>query len=152
MPSRRLLGVLAGAPGRTMPRDWSAAWEKVQAEGRCRAASGECSGQVDPHHIVPRGEGLGDVLDAASNIVPLCRLHHELYHGGDLDLLPYLTHDEQAYAVFLVGYVKAGQHMSGRRDELRALAMQAVGFLGDVENVGATDCARLADRLERAAR
>jgi hypothetical protein len=140
----------------SMGRDWSAAWEKVQEEGRCRAASVDCSDQVDPHHIVPRGSGLGDVVDAASNIVPLCRLHHELVHGGDFDLLPYLTQDEQAYAVFLVGWVKAGQHMSGKRDELRSLAMQAVDALrrqADAEpELSAGGMARLADRLEKAAR
>jgi hypothetical protein len=132
-----------------MGRDWTAAWEKVQAEGRCRAASNDCSGQVDPHHIVPRGSGLGDAVDAASNIVPLCRLHHDLYHGGDLDLLPYLTHDEQAYAVFLVGYVNAGRYMSGKRDELRALAMRAVT---ELRMMGSHPAQALADRLEAAAR
>lgn len=95
-------------------------------------------------------------MDAASNIVPLCRLHHDLYHGGDLDLLPYLTQDEQAYAVFLVGWVTAGQKMTGKRDELRALAMQAVDALrrqADAEpELSAGGVARLADRLERAAR
>jgi hypothetical protein len=132
-------------------RDWSAAWEKVQQEGRCRCASVDCSGQVDPHHIVPRGSGLGDVVDAASNIVPLCRLHHDLYHAGDLDLLPYLTHDEQAYAVFLVGYVRAGQYMSGRRDELRALARRAAALLRESAN-GVVPSGSLAHRLEEAAR
>lgn len=88
--------------------------------------------------------------------MPLCRLHHELYHGGDLDLLPYLTQDEQAYAVFLVGYVRAGRYMSGKRDELRAVAMRAVDALrlqaDAAPELSAAGMARLADRLERAAR
>jgi len=102
-----------------MTRDWSQAYEKLAHDGRCRAADVECAGKVDPHHIVPRSAGLGDILDAASNIVPLCRLHHDLYHAGDLDLLPYLSHDEQAYAVFLVGWERAGRYMTGRREVLR---------------------------------
>jgi hypothetical protein len=132
-----------------VPRDWSQAHDKLAAEGRCRCAGDDCSGKVDPHHIVPRSAGLGDPLDAASNIVPLCRLHHEAAHGGDLDLLPYLTHDEQAYAVFLVGYMRAGQYMSGKRDELRALARRAAALLRESAVVPAGS---LAHRLEEAAR
>jgi hypothetical protein len=33
------------------------------------------------------------------DVVPLCRTHHGLYDDRSLDLLPYLTVDEQALAV-----------------------------------------------------
>jgi predicted restriction endonuclease len=48
------------------------------------------------------------------NCIPLCRHHHTLFDGGQLDIIPYLDrgHEEAAYAVSLVGlgeaYVRLG--------------------------------------------
>jgi hypothetical protein len=47
-------------------------------------------------------------------IVTLCRTHHEAYDAGRIDLVPYLTHVEQAYAVERIGIVAALRYMAGR--------------------------------------
>ena len=79
-------------------RDWGPGIVKVQAEGQCRVCGR--SDALDPAHIVPRSRG-GDM--AAENIVPLDRDCHTAYDSGELELLPYLTLEEQAHAAGLVG-------------------------------------------------
>jgi hypothetical protein len=49
------------------------------------------------------------------NIVPLCRPCHEAFDTVSLDLLPYLTLQEQGYAAQLVGLVEAYQRLTGTR-------------------------------------
>jgi 5-methylcytosine-specific restriction endonuclease McrA len=95
-------------------RDWSAARAKVEAEMVCRVCL--VHGALDAAHIVPRsriGAGLGG--EDPRNIVPLCRFHHAEYDQGTLDLLPYLTRDEQAYAVVLVGLYEAYRRTTNER-------------------------------------
>lgn len=101
-------------------RDWTAAHGKVEREGRCRVGSLECSGPVDPAHIVPRSQVGPPHGDDEKNICPLCRFHHELFDRGELDLLPYLSKVEQAYAVLLVGFERAGRYMKAQRRPDRA--------------------------------
>ena len=50
----------------------------------CRAVavwpeSGECSGRLDPHHVLPLGRG-GPRCDV-ENIYALCRRHHDAVHA-----------------------------------------------------------------------
>jgi predicted restriction endonuclease len=96
-------------------RDWAAARAKVDEERACRHASPECAGQLDAAHIIPRSRIPGPEAMMASNIVPLCRTHHERFDAGGLDILPYLTRDEQAFAVFLVGIAEAYRRLTGER-------------------------------------
>lgn len=94
-------------------RDWAQMREKVDREGACRIGGGLC-GPPEAAHIIPRsrvrygGEG-------RDNCVPLCRRHHTLYDADDLDILPYLTREEQAYAVALVGLVEAYRYVTNQR-------------------------------------
>jgi hypothetical protein len=43
----------------------------------------------DPAHLAPRAMGRG--CDDADCVIALCRLHHEAFDRGDLDLLPHLA-------------------------------------------------------------
>lgn len=46
------------------------------------------------------------------DIVPLCEEHHQAYDKRALDLLPYLTHAEQAAAVRHVGIESARRRLT----------------------------------------
>lgn len=94
-------------------RDWDDAREKVAAEGKCRVCGREPGHGVrlEAAHIVPRALG---GTDDPRCIVPLCRSAatpaggcHPAYDANVLDLEPYLTVGEQAYAVTLTGSLSA---------------------------------------------
>lgn len=90
-------------------RDWTAAYEKLEREGRCRVAG--CEGwPLDPAHIAPRSLGGGQSADA---ILPLCREHHRAYDSHRLDLLPLLSPAEQVEAVRILGLARAYRRLSG---------------------------------------
>lgn len=61
-------------------------------------------GPTDPAHIVPRTQG---GCDSEHCICPLPRLLHDLYDDGKLDLLPWLTLEEQAHAASHAGLLGA---------------------------------------------
>jgi hypothetical protein len=94
-------------------RSWDAAWEKVRDEGRCRVTGSE--DLVDPAHVIPRSRVGPPAGEDPRNIVPLERLTHMAYDAGNLDLLPYLTREEQTYAVELVGMAEAYRRVTGTR-------------------------------------
>lgn len=98
-----------------MKRDYTAGLLKVEEEGFCRVC-GRAGVKLDCAHVVPRSRvGMGPAEDAR-NFVPLChdRCHPD-YDQGRLDLLPYLTNDEQAYAVELVGLEEARRYLTNER-------------------------------------
>lgn len=88
-------------------RDWSAAILKVEREAVCRICASHdvvTDGAVEAAHIIGREhdrwrEDLQAYWVDPDSVVPMCGLHHESYHARDLDLLPYLTLDEQLVAV-----------------------------------------------------
>jgi hypothetical protein len=89
---------------------------KVAAQG-CRipdpegyVASADGSLPVDPAHITPRTAGGCDHPDC---VVGLYRGFHRLYDEGNLDLLPYLTLEEQAHAVSHLGILGALKRTTG---------------------------------------
>lgn len=84
-------------------RNWTQAKQKIEEERRCRI----CSNKPEPAHIIPRSRIPGPEAMDARNIVPLCRQHHTEYDSHTLDLLPYLSHEEQSFAVQLVGMHEA---------------------------------------------
>lgn len=100
-------------------RDWTAAREKVELEGGCRVCKGS---PADAAHIIPRSRVPGPEAMAQSNIVPLCRPHHVAFDDRRLDLLPFLSVDEQAFAVFLVGMIEAYTYICGQPPVLREFA------------------------------
>jgi 5-methylcytosine-specific restriction endonuclease McrA len=96
-------------------RDWTAAREKVETEAQCRVC--DIGGvQLDAAHIIPRSvSSLEGSMDAL-NIVSLCRRCHTAYDSHELDLLPYLTVDEQAHACKVArGLESARQIITGER-------------------------------------
>lgn len=94
----------------TIVRDWTAARLKVDIEGRCRVCGSTIG--VQAAHVVGRKYD-GAVVDS-DDVVPLCsRTHdgrggcHQAYDAGRLELLPHLSHAEQARAALHVGLVRA---------------------------------------------
>ena len=94
-----------------MKRDWTEPLAKKAREGECRAChAGDRA--LDAAHVIPRSLGGTEDQDAT---VPLCRQCHRAYDARELDLLPYLTHAEQAHAVSLVGMFTAWHVITGER-------------------------------------
>lgn len=109
-----------------MKRDWTAAREKVEAEGRCRVCGGGGISRLvlEAAHIIGREHdnhpsigGPEHIYGKATlpvmpvRIVPLCRHMrgrgcHPAYDAHELDLLPYLTVEEQAQAVLDAGGIE----------------------------------------------
>jgi hypothetical protein len=126
-------------------RDWTEARAKVDAEGRCRfwrgGPSGLCVGRLEAAHIVGRHrdyfmplsayEDAGFRIIAAvslevapERIVPLCAHHHDAYDAHELNLLGFLTAEEEAQAVLDAGgraewrvtaSVGSGIHMAAQK-------------------------------------
>jgi hypothetical protein len=72
----------------------------------------EMVAHLDPAHVTPRAIGGCDHEDC---IVPLSRAQHRRYDNGELDLLPYLTLEEQAHAVSHLGIVGALKRTTGEQ-------------------------------------
>ena len=95
-------------------RDWSEARAKCDQEGRCRVCRRR-ERPVEAAHILPRSVVPNGGEDGR-NIVPLCREHHGEYDADRLDLLPWLSPEEQSYAVELAGGIIAALRIiSGKR-------------------------------------
>jgi 5-methylcytosine-specific restriction endonuclease McrA len=94
-------------------RDWTAMREKVEREGKCRIG-GAVHGAPEAAHIIQRSR-VPTGGEHAANCIPLCRDCHRAYDERQLDVLPYLTLSEQAYAVFLVGIVSAMERTTSQR-------------------------------------
>ena len=91
----------------TSRRDWTEAHRKCEEERVCRVCGAPAS---DAAHIIPRS--LGGGMSAAA-VVPLCREDHTAYDDHDLDLLPYLTREEELEAVRVVGISRAYRILGG---------------------------------------
>jgi hypothetical protein len=90
---------------------------KVERQG-CRV-SGALYGEwpIDPAHVTPRAIG---GCDDPLCVVGLRRDLHRLYDDGELDILPYLTLDEQAHAVKHLGILGALKRTTGDDYEVAA--------------------------------
>lgn len=65
---------------------------------------------VDPMHVTPRGIGGCDHEDC---VIGAPRSLHNKYDRGELDILPFLTLDEQAHAVKHLGILGALKRTTG---------------------------------------
>jgi hypothetical protein len=109
---------------RAARRLWAAAIEKVR-RSPCRVC--KTRGRSQAAHIIRRGLADVDrrVIDKDSgrvvtvkevlpdSVVPLCVECHQLYDDHRLDLLPYLTRDEEIDAVRAVGIARAYKIITG---------------------------------------
>jgi hypothetical protein len=117
--SRYTPGSRLQAAATTIRRDWTPARAKVTAEGRCRARDGLCLGPLQAAHVIgreydpahPTREGWRIVL--AEHVVPLCEHHHRRYDAHELNLLPFLRHEEWEAACLLVGLGSAERRVMG---------------------------------------
>lgn len=86
-------------------RDWTAARAKVEAEGKCRVC--KTTSGLQAAHVVGRKHDPKDGKVRPEDIIPLCLTCHAAYDARGLDILAYLTYEEQAAAVRLVGLERA---------------------------------------------
>jgi len=94
-----------------MKRDWRAARAKVDQEGRCRVC-GARNGLQAAHTIGRKYDDRRTGVVDPRDIVPLCAHDHAAFDQRRLDLLPYLTLDEQARAVEHVGIERARNRLA----------------------------------------
>jgi hypothetical protein len=102
-------------------RDWTEARAKVDRERLCRVC--EARGPLEAAHVVNRGaadeshpDGGHRLIVRAVDVVPLCAACHRAYDGRTLNLLPFLTPDEQTRAVQVAGgIVRALQRTTSMR-------------------------------------
>jgi hypothetical protein len=80
--------------------------EKTVAEGACRVCAKR---DIETAHLWPRGRG-GGGYDNPNACVPLCKLHHGQLDAHELELLPYLTLDEQCCLVREAGGMGRALH------------------------------------------
>lgn len=98
-------------------RDWSDARAKIDAEGGlcrvCAAFSAEAAHIIGRSHDEPKTPGSKTLYVKPERIVPLCcvpdRRCHERYDAHALDLLSYLTLDEQVQAVRDAGGIESAR-------------------------------------------
>jgi hypothetical protein len=99
-----------------MKRDMRAGRAKAEAEG-CRICGGTFG--VEAAHILARARIKPGPAEDPRNIVGLCGnlgcAAHRSFDEGTLNLLPYLTLEEQAFAVELVGIAEAYQRITNTR-------------------------------------
>ena len=98
-------------------RDWSAALAAHQGKP-CRVC---LSLPRELAHVIPRAFDRQPYINQRRvvtvhplAVVPLCKHHHLLYDSHRLDLHPYLTADELAFAVARVGEGDALRRIRGR--------------------------------------
>lgn len=95
-------------------RDWSFARAKIDAERRCRVCQDTVG--VEAAHTIGRrhdtATSSGVLVVIPHDVVPLCRTHHAAYDKHELDLLPYLSFEEQAAAVSHVGIISAMRRLT----------------------------------------
>jgi 5-methylcytosine-specific restriction endonuclease McrA len=95
-----------------MTRDYTAGRDKCDREGFCRVCRAD---NPEAAHIIPRSQVGPPHGEHPDNIVPLCRADHRAYDEGRLDLLPFLTRQEQAKAVEIHGLIGALRRITNDR-------------------------------------
>lgn len=94
-------------------RNWKQARAKVEEEGKCRVCGIQRGLQAA--HLVPRvhDEKRGSIrfVDPA-NILPLCPPCHAALDSHELDVLPYLTRQEELHAVAVLGLEQARRRLA----------------------------------------
>lgn len=82
-------------------RDWDDAILKVAGEPcrLCEDTRIEAAHVVGREHDQPKHEGTKTLWVNPDAVIPLCRAHHDLYDGHQVDVLPVLTLEEQLRAV-----------------------------------------------------
>lgn len=102
----------------------NAARAKVEREGRCRVCGTEGVDRLDAAHVWDRSQG-GPGFDDPDAIVPLCSAIkggagcHDAYDAHELDLLPYMTTDEQVALVRYAGSIERARSRAIGREERR---------------------------------
>lgn len=100
---------------RRKPRSWTDARAKVEDEEFCRVC--KMGGGLQAAHTIGRVHDPDDGKVRPDDIVPLCVKCHMDYDAHKLNLLPYLTIEEQAAAVSHVGIIGALRRLSGERSQ-----------------------------------
>lgn len=85
-------------------RDWTLARAKVELEGACRYCHVEYKHLEAAHligrkHDEPHPDGTKRIWVNPDRIIPLCAEHHRLFDAHQLDLIGYLSLEEQLRAV-----------------------------------------------------
>jgi len=91
-------------------RNWDDAIEKCKDEGECRVCKVQrgldCAHLAPRTHDRPKHAGQKRLYVHPNNVVPLCAHDHYGLDHSELDVLPYLTLDEQLHVVRVLGGIE----------------------------------------------
>lgn len=91
--------------------------EKTVNEGSCRVCT---KTDLQTAHLWPRGRG-APKYDEPDICIPLCVDHHTRFDRHELDILPYLSLDEQVATVKAAGGIqRAYDQLTGKQWEAPA--------------------------------
>jgi hypothetical protein len=97
-------------------RDMRAARAKAEEQG-CRVCGSFFA--VETAHVLPRSRVKPGPAEDLRNIIGLCGNRgcdaHRSFDEGLLDILPFLSREEQAYATELVGMAEAYQRVTNTK-------------------------------------
>lgn len=85
--------------------------EKAETEGQCRVTGARLV-RPDAAHVISRAQG---GCDDPLCVVPMSRAAHRRYDDGGIDILPFLTLEEQAHAASHVGLLRAYEITTNER-------------------------------------
>lgn len=91
-------------------RNWDAAIDKCRNEGECRVCHVQrgldCCHLAPRKHDKPKHVGQKRLFVHPDNCIPLCAHDHYEFDAGQLDVLEYLTLDEQLHVVRVLGGIE----------------------------------------------
>jgi len=90
-------------------RNWKKARAKVDLEGECRVCQSDYMVEAAHSSYVRFDDNVVDPM----RIVPLCKECHMKYDAHNLDILAYLSYEEQAIVVNDLGIVRAYKRLTG---------------------------------------
>ena len=101
----------SGAMGKQPNRDWDDAIAKVREEGQCRVCGVqrglEAAHLAPRRHDKPKRFGSKTLYVDPDNIICLCaHCHRDRFDMGRLDILEYLTIEEQVHVVKVMGGIE----------------------------------------------
>ena len=106
-------------------RSWDAAIEKCRDEGECRVC--KIQRGLDAAHLAKREHdqpvrpGAKRLKVEPDNVIPLCAHDHYAFDHSELDVLPYLTVEEQLHVVRVLGGIEQARRRLAPTDYHRRI-------------------------------
>jgi hypothetical protein len=90
-------------------RNWKKARQKVDLEGGCRVCGSDYMIEAAHSSYIRFDDNTVD----PDRVIPLCKQCHMKYDAHELDILAYISYEEQAIVVRDLGIVRAYKRLTG---------------------------------------